>query len=100
MPRVVLVLVLAALLAVPPRPAQAQAEAVPAQVDMVTFATEYTGTVMVGIVGGGVLMNVLIGGGPATLAGALLGSTVASWLFIERQARHYVIRRAGTGPAH
>jgi hypothetical protein len=34
------------------------------------------------------------------MAGALIGSSLASWLFVNLQARHYVIRRAGLHPSH
>jgi hypothetical protein len=71
----------------PPSPA-------PGQEEMVDFATEYTKTVMVGIVAGGLLANLVVGGGAATLAGAVAGSTLASWLFISREAQNYVIQRA------
>lgn len=67
--------------------------------DIAAFATEYTRTVMLGVVGGGVLMNVLVGGGGATLAGALAGSSLASWLFVSLQARHYVIQRTAPHPS-
>lgn len=100
MPRVVVMLVLALLLAGAPRPAPAQTEAVPAQVDIVGFATEYTATVMIGVAIGGLVLHEVIGGPTATLAGALIGSMAASWLFIDQQARHYIIRRAGTSSGH
>ena len=97
MPRRFPILALALLLALAPLTAQAQTGAAPpppGQSDIVHFATEYTQTVMLGVIGGGVLMNVLIGGSGATLAGALAGSSVASWLFVSLHARHYVIQRA------
>ena len=62
--------------------------------DMARFTSEYTETMLLGVIGGGVLMNSLIGGGGPTLAGALAGSTLASWLFVALQARHYVVQRA------
>jgi len=103
MPTAARILLLAALLVVllagAPRPAPAQAPAAAAG-DMTRFAVDYTQTVMAGIAGGGVLLHLLVGGPAATLVGALAGSTVASWLFINHEARHYVIQRAGSGPSH
>ena len=67
--------------------------------DIGTFATEYTQIVMLGVVGGGIIMNALVGSGRATLVGALAGSSVASWLFVTLQARHYIIQRAAPHPS-
>ena len=91
------ILALALLLAVAPLAARAQSPAAPLpadQNDIDHFGTEYTETVMLGILGGGILMNAVIGGGRATLLGAMAGSSLASWLFITLQARHYVVQRA------
>ena len=102
MPKPFLILALALILAMASLPAQAQTDGVlpPAQDDLVHFASEYTKMVTFGIVSGGVLMNLLVGGGGATLAGALAGSSLASWLFVSLQARHYIIQRTGSHPAH
>ena len=105
MPRAPLTLLLAVflLLAGAPPPARAQAPASPGPAavdhtkDMTRFAIDYTQTVAVGIVGGGSLLHLLVGGPAATLVGALAGSTLASWLFINHEARHYVIERTGSG---
>ena len=93
----ILALALAFLLTTAPLAAQAQTRAeaaLPDHNDIGHFVVEYTETVMLGVVGGGVLMNALIGGSGATLVGALAGSSLASWLFVTLQARHYVIQRA------
>ena len=94
MSRAVLILLLAVLLACAPQPAPAQTPAA-APGDITQVAVDYTKTVMVGIVGGGVVLHMLVGGSAATLVGALAGSTLASWVFINHEARHYVIQRAG-----
>jgi len=96
MSRAARILLLAVLLAGAPRPSPAQTAAAATAEDVTSFAIEYTRTVTIGIVGGGVLLNLLVGGPAATLVGALAGSSLASWLFINQEARHYVIRRAGT----
>ncbi len=96
MPRRFLILVLILLFAATPLTVQAQTPATPPLPDqngIIHFATEYTQTVMLGVIGGGILMNVLVGGGGATLAGALAGSSLASWLFVSLHARNYVIQR-------
>jgi len=97
MPRTIPTLLLAfLLLAAVPHSARAQPPAATND-DMVRFAVDYTQTVAVGIVGGGVLLHLLVGGSAATLVGALAGSTLASWVFINHEARHYVVERAGLG---
>ena len=97
MPRTIPALLLAVLLlAAALHPARAQSPAATND-DMVRFAVDYTQTVAVGIVGGGVLLHLLVGGSAATLVGALAGSTLASWVFINHEARHYVVERAGLG---
>jgi len=103
MPRRFLILAaLAVLLTAAPLAARAQTGTVSplsGHNDIDTFATEYTQAVMLGIIGGGVFMNVLVGGGGATLMGALAGSSFASWLFVSLQARHYIIQRATPHPS-
>ena len=64
------------------------------------FITEYTETVMLGVIGGGLLMNILVGGRGASLVGALIGSSLGGWLFVHLQAGHYVIQRAAPHPLH
>ena len=94
---------LALLLAAAPLAAQAQTHTVapaPEQNDIDHFVTEYTETVALGVVVGGLLMNVLVGGSNATLLGALAGSSLASWLFVNSQASHYVVQRAAPHPSH
>ncbi|MEI7609767.1 MAG: hypothetical protein WCJ64_20490 [Rhodospirillaceae bacterium] len=90
----ILMLALGLSAAAPAVRAQTPAAAPAERNDIDRFAAEYTRTVILGVVAGGVLMNTLIGGGRATLAGALAGSSLASWLFVSLQARHYVIQRA------
>lgn len=87
------------LLAAPARPASAQpAPLQPDHGEMAAFVAEYTGAVMLGVAAGGLLLQNLVGGGPAVIAGALAGSGLASWLFIDHLARSYVIRRAASPP--
>ena len=101
MGRLVRILALTLTLILADLPAVSQAQAAPqpvfSQEDAFTFAMEYTRTVILGTMGGGLLLNVLVGGGWTTLAGAVAGSTLASWWFISQEAHNYIIRRAGPG---
>ncbi len=100
--RFLILAALALLLTMAPPAAQAQTGVAPSlseRNDIGHFVAEYTQTVMLGVVVGGVLMNSIAGGGSATLVGALAGSSLASWLFVTLQARHYVVQRAAPHPS-
>ena len=66
----ILMLALGLSAAAPAARAQTPAAAPAERNDIDRFAAEYTRTVILGVVAGGVLMNTLVGGGRATLAGA------------------------------
>ncbi len=63
------------------------------QAALLHFATQYTGVMIVGLMTGGLLMNQLVGGVTATLAGTLVGSLLGCWLFLNRASDHYVIHQ-------
>ncbi len=95
--RLLCLLVLLALSQAPgPLHAQTQGEsaALDQRLAFQRFATQYTETVLTGLLAGALIMNQLVGGSSATLTGAVVGSSMASWLFVNQQARNYVVQRA------
>ncbi len=75
------------------QPQAPQAPQAVEQVDMIHFATQYTQAVIAGVAAGGIFANLWVGGSTATLVGALAGSVLASWLFIDQVATNYVLQR-------
>ena len=57
------------------------------------FATQYTEAIVVGLLSGGLAMNQLVGGLPATLAGTVAGALLSSWLFLDQASNTYVVRQ-------
>ncbi len=81
----------------PPLPPTALVEA---HDEVITFATVSAEIAMICIAGGGLIMNAVAGDVASTLAGAMagyvVGSTLASWLFLSKISRNYIIQRVGS----
>jgi len=56
------------------------------------FATRYTEIMVLGLLTGGLTMNALIGGLPATLAGTAVGAIIASWFYFDQASELYIIK--------
>ena len=56
------------------------------------FATQYTGTTVVGLVAGGLLAYRLVGGPIAAMAGSVTGALLASWFYLDQASSIYVVR--------
>ena len=102
-------LVMLVVLALPaPLQAQARSESATAQtqsrylaeedrgVDQHTaflrLAAQYTESMIAGLLTGGLLMNRLIGGVGATMAGTVAGTVIACWLTLRQAEDHYIVR--------
>jgi hypothetical protein len=59
------------------------------------FTAQYTNTVLIGLVTGGVVGNLAFGGLPATAIGAILGASAGSLWFFHRFAAEYQAIRKG-----
>jgi len=56
------------------------------------FATQYTGTMVVGLLAGGLIAYRLVGGPVAAMAGSLSGALLASWVYLDLASSNYVVR--------
>jgi len=56
------------------------------------LATRYTEAVIAGLLTGGLLLNRLVGGSPATMAGSVVGTVIACWLYLGQAQTTYVVR--------
>ena len=56
------------------------------------LAAQYTESVITGLLTGGLLMNRLIGGVGATMAGTVVGTAIACWLTLRQAEGHYIVR--------
>ena len=105
MSRLVRVLAAILILAFSPPLLAAEPSSVPptalvqAHDEVIAFATLSAEIAMMCIAGGGLIMHMVAGDVASTLAGALtgyvVGSTLASWLFISKISREYIIQRVG-----
>ena len=66
--------------------------AIDRQAAFLHFATQYTGTMVIGLVAGGLLAYRLVGGPVAAMAGSVSGALLASWLYLDQASSSYVIR--------
>jgi hypothetical protein len=57
------------------------------------LATHSTELMVVGLLTGGLMMNWLVGGTPATLLGTAAGAVVANWLFFDRASEQYIVKQ-------
>ena len=71
--------------------------------EVINFASISAEIAMICIAGGGLIMNAVAGDVASTLAGAMagyvVGSTLASWLFLSKISRNYIIQRVGPDEA-
>lgn len=56
------------------------------------LATRYTEAVIAGLLTGGLLLNRLVGGSTATMAGSVVGTVIACWLYLGQAQKTYVVR--------
>jgi len=86
------------LLAAEPSPLPPTA-LVEAHDEVIAFASVSAEIAMICIAGGGLIMNAVAGDVASILAGAMVGyvvgSTLASWAFLSRISRNYIIQRVG-----
>ena len=108
----VLALALALVVALAASPVLARVETPPPAVatalveahnEVIGFAAVSAEIAMICIAGGGLIMHLMVGEVASTLAGALagyvVGSTIASWLFHSKLSRNYIIQRVGPDAA-
>lgn len=60
------------------------------QVEMARFALDYTRTIVIGMLSGGVIMSVLVGGSGPTLVGAVAGAVTGGGWHFYSLAQQYV----------
>lgn len=70
----------------------AEEDATDAHAAFLHFATQYSEATVAGVLAGGLLINLVIGGLPATLGGAVGGALLASWLYVDQASSIYVVR--------
>jgi len=70
----------------------AEEDAADQQAAFLHFATQYSEAMVVGLLAGGLMMNRLVGGLGATLAGTVGGALIGAWLYIDQTAGTYVVR--------
>ena len=56
------------------------------------LAAQYTEAMIAGLLTGGLLMNRLVGGVGATMAGTVAGTVIACWLTLRQAESHYIVR--------
>ena len=56
------------------------------------LATRYTETMLIGLLTGGLIMNQLVGGSAATMAGTIIGTIFACWISLGGAKETYVVR--------
>ncbi|MBI1321185.1 MAG: hypothetical protein GC168_19845 [Candidatus Hydrogenedens sp.] len=74
-----------------PAPAAApkSESAPPPGFSMLQLGLAYSQSVVLGVLGGGILLGATVGGIPATLAGAVGGSLVGSWWFFDQLGEQF-----------